>query len=56
MSRAYLHDLVNLGIYGTGEQAVVRRLIENGIAEALEKGLIGKKSRQDFGLSDDAED
>ena len=55
MSRAYLRDLMNLWIYGTGEQAVVRRLVEKGLAEAVEKGLIGKKSRRDFGLSDEDE-
>jgi hypothetical protein len=58
MSRAYLRELAKLGIYGTGEQAVVRRLVEKGIAEAVEKGLIPKKSADDLGLSgdDDPED
>ena len=55
ISRAYLRDLVSLGIYGTGEQTVVRRLVEKGIAEAVEKGLIPKKFIADLGLTGDDE-
>ena len=51
ISRAYLRDLAKLGIYGTGEQAVARRLVENGLAEAVEKGLITKKSTDEPGLT-----
>jgi hypothetical protein len=48
MGRAYLREIVKLGIYGTGEQAVARRLVERAIAEAVEKGLIQPKSKDDF--------
>lgn len=56
ISRAYLRDLARLGIYGTGEQAVARRLVENGLADAVEKGLIAKKSADDPGFSGNDED
>jgi predicted DNA-binding protein len=35
--RAYLDDLAKIGAYGKGRSGVMRRFIENGIKEAIEK-------------------
>jgi hypothetical protein len=48
INRAYLRELAKLGAYGRGESGVMRRFIEDGIREALEKGIIEKKSIEDF--------
>jgi hypothetical protein len=48
ISRAYLRELAKVGVYGRGESAVMRRLVEDGIRNALEKGIIEKKSTDDF--------
>ena len=38
--RAYLDDLAKLGAYGKGRAGVMRRFIENGIKDAIEKKVI----------------
>jgi len=52
---AYIDELAGLGVYGKGRAGVMRRFIENGIAAAVEKKVIGKKSAADFGESLDEE-
>lgn len=37
---AYLDDLVNVGAYGRDKSDVARTFIENGIRDAIEKGVI----------------
>lgn len=51
--RAYLEDLAKLGAYGKGRSGVMRRFIENGIKDAIEKGVIAPRDVADF---DDGED
>jgi hypothetical protein len=54
---AYLRDLAAIGPYGKGKAGVMRRFIENGIAQAIERGLIEKRSAADFGeLPEDDDD
>ncbi len=54
---AYLRDLAAIGAYGKGKAGVMRRFIENGIAQAIERGLIDKRSAADFGeLPEDDDD
>jgi hypothetical protein len=57
ITHAYLEDLARLGAYGKGRSGVMRRFIENGIKEALEKQVIQKRSIEEFGgsISDDDE-
>ena len=38
-----------MGAYGKGRAGVMRRFIENGIARAIERNVIEKKSAADFG-------
>jgi hypothetical protein len=47
--RAYLKDLAKLGAYGKGRAGVMRRFIENGVAEAIEKKVIAPRDIADFG-------
>jgi hypothetical protein len=58
INHAYLVDLAKLGPYGTGKASVMRRFIEAGIKEALEKQVIGKRDIAEFGdvLEDDDAD
>lgn len=51
IQHAYLEDLAKLGVYGRGKSGVMRRFIDNGIQAALEKGVIPKRSIEDFGDS-----
>jgi hypothetical protein len=51
INHAYLKDLAKLGAYGDGISGVMRRFIENGIQEALEKKVIAPKDVSDFGAS-----
>lgn len=51
INHAYLEDLARLGAYGKGKSGVIRRFIENGIKEALEKNVIEKRRVEDFGSS-----
>ena len=50
---AYLNDLAKLGAYGKGRSGVMKRFIENGIAAAIEKGVIAKRSIDELGLCRD---
>jgi hypothetical protein len=47
--RAYLGDLAKLGAYGRGRSGVMRRFIEQGIADALEKKIISTRDASEFG-------
>jgi len=47
--RAYLGDLAKLGAYGKGRAGVMRRLIESGIADAIEKKVIAPRDVSEFG-------
>ena len=46
---AYLDDLAKISGYGKGRAGVIKRFIQNGIVEALEKGVIEKRSIEQFG-------
>jgi hypothetical protein len=48
-----LNDLAKIGGYGKGRAGVIKRFIQNGIVEALEKGVIAKRSIEEFGGSVD---
>lgn len=56
INHAYLEDLAKVGAYGKGKSGVMRRLIENGIAAALEAGVIATRRVEDFGGSVSEED
>ncbi len=49
INHAYLNDLARLGAYGKGKAEVMRRFIENGIREALEKKVIAPRDISEFG-------
>jgi predicted DNA-binding protein len=51
--QAYLDDLAKLGAYGRGRAGVMRRFIENGIKDAIEKKVIAPP---EFGEIDDGGD
>jgi hypothetical protein len=51
---AYLDDLVQIGAYGKDKTNVVRRLIERGIQDLLEKKVIAIRSAADFPSADGA--
>jgi hypothetical protein len=51
---AYLDDLARIGGYGRGRSGVIKRFIQNGIVEALEKAVIAKRSVEEFGGGIDA--
>lgn len=53
---AYLDELARIGAYGKGRSGVMRRFIENGIAQAVERGVIDKKNAANFGEGTDAAD
>lgn len=53
--RAYLGDLAKLGAYGRGRSGVMRRFIEQGIADALEKKMIEARDVSEFGEDIDSE-
>jgi hypothetical protein len=54
--QAYLDDLAKLGAYGKGHAGVMRRFIENGIKEAIEKKVIAPRDVSEFGETDEGED
>jgi hypothetical protein len=57
INHAYLNDLAKLGAYGAGKAGVIRRFIENGIQEALERKVIAPRDVADFGgASEDGDD
>jgi hypothetical protein len=45
---AYLDELDRIGGYGKGRSGVIRRFVENGIAEAIQVGVLEKKNADDF--------
>ena len=49
--QAYLEDLAKVGAYGNGKAAVMRHFIQNGIAAALQGGVINKRDIRDLGES-----
>ena len=53
---AYLDDLAQIGAYGKGKSGVMRRFIENGIKDALEKNVIKTRDVADFDDEDDGLD
>ena len=53
---AYLDDLAKLGVYGRGRAGVMRRFIENGIKEALEKKVLAPRDVSDFADEDRVSD
>jgi len=46
---AYIDELAETGAYGKGRAGVIRRFVENGIARAIEKKVLEKRSASDFG-------
>lgn len=52
----YLKDLAAIGAYGKGKAGVMRRFIENGIAHAIERGVIAKRDAAAFGEGPEDED
>ena len=53
--QAYLDDLAKLGAFGRGRAGVMRRFIENGIRDAIEKKVIAPRNVSDFGESDEGD-
>ena len=49
---AYLDDLVRIGAYGKDKTNVVRRLIERGIQDLLEKKVIAPRNPADMPSED----
>ena len=54
--RTYLDDLAKIGAYGKGRSGVMRRFIENGIKDAIEKKVIAPRDVAEFGESDESGD
>ncbi|MGH9811070.1 MAG: hypothetical protein ACRD9W_28145 [Terriglobia bacterium] len=48
--------MAKLGPYGKGKAGVMRRFIENGIKEAIEKQVIAKRDIAEFGGADEEDD
>lgn len=46
---AYLDDLARIGAYGRGRAGVMRRFIEDGIRDAIEKKAIAPRDVSEFG-------
>ena len=53
---AYLDELDRIGGYGKGRSGVMRRFVENGIARAIQRGVLDKKNAKDFGETGDDEE
>ncbi len=53
---AYLDDLAKIGGYGRGRSGVMKRFLQNGIVDALEKGVIAKRSIEEFGAQVEEDD
>jgi hypothetical protein len=53
---AYLDELHRIGGYGKGRAGVIRRFVENGIARAIQRGVLDKKNAADLGETDDDEE
>jgi hypothetical protein len=56
INHAYLEDLAKLGPYGKGKSGVMRRFIENGIRDALEKHVIAPRDVAQFGGQETEDD
>jgi hypothetical protein len=52
---AYLDELDRIGGYGSGRAGVIRRFVENGIAHAIQRKVLDKKSAADFKETPDEE-
>jgi hypothetical protein len=50
---AYLDELDRMGGYGKGRAGVIRRFVENGIAQAIQRKVLDKKNAADFGETAD---
>jgi hypothetical protein len=50
---AYLAELDQIGGYGEGKAAIIRRFVENGIAEAIRDKVLDKKRATDLGEKPD---
>ncbi len=53
---AYLEELDRVGGYGKGKVGVIRRFVENGIADAIRDKVLDKKNAADLGEKPDDED
>lgn len=55
---AYLADLDRIGGYGEGKAAIIRRFVENGIADAIRDKVLVQKNAAELGekLDDEAPD
>ncbi len=53
---AYLDELNRIGGYGQGRAGVIRRFVENGIADAIERKVLEKKNANDFGEKADEDE
>lgn len=53
---AHIDELANIGGYGKGRAGVMRRFIENGIAQAIERGVLTRKTATQFGEAPASED
>jgi hypothetical protein len=53
---SYLDELSRIGGYGKGRAGVVRRFVENGIANELRQKILDKKSATDVGESPDEDE
>jgi hypothetical protein len=53
---AYLDDLGRIGPYGKGRAGVIRRFVENGVKQALERHVIDKRDGAEFGETFGEED
>jgi hypothetical protein len=53
---AYLDELDRVGAFGKGKPAIIRRFVENGIAEALRDKIIKQKTAADIPDDDDDEE
>jgi hypothetical protein len=53
---AYLDDLARLGAYGRGRAGVMRRFIEDGIRDAIEKKAIAPRDVSEFGDAVEGDD
>jgi hypothetical protein len=53
---AYLDELDRIGGYGRGRSGVIRRFVENGIAEAIQLRVLEKKNADDFTDEQESDD
>jgi hypothetical protein len=55
---AYLAELDRIGGFGEGKAAIIRRFVQNGIANAIRDKVLEKKNAADLGekLDDETQD